>query len=134
MTPTPPLLDIDHIHVFVADRARAQDWYARVLGLVPVAELASWAADGGPLTLGNPQGTIHLALFERPPQPCRSTIALSVTANAFVEWRQHLAAALGRELEPVDHQLSWSIYFADPDGNPYEITCYEYEALKAALG
>lgn len=85
MNPTPPLLDVDHTHVFVGDRACAQDWYARVLGLAPVAELASWAADSGPLTLGNPQGTIHLALLERPPQSCRSTVALSVTVNAFVE-------------------------------------------------
>ena len=25
------------------------------------------------------------------------------------------------------------MYFADPDGNPYEITCYDYAALAPAL-
>jgi catechol-2,3-dioxygenase len=33
-----------------------------------------------------------------------------------------------------DHDLSVSLYFHDPDGNPFEITTYEYQAVKAALG
>ena len=73
------------------------------------------------------------ALFERPRQACRSTIALRVDAAAFLAWRSHLAAALLRGAEPQDHALSWSMYFADPDGNPYEITCYDYAALAPAL-
>jgi sugar lactone lactonase YvrE len=32
-----------------------------------------------------------------------------------------------------DHQVSWSLYFSDPDGNPYEITSYEYGELPAQL-
>lgn len=35
----PTLEDFDHVHVFVADRQAAVDWYARVLGLRQVAEL-----------------------------------------------------------------------------------------------
>ncbi len=30
---------IDHVHVEVADRDRAADWYARVLGVTRAAEL-----------------------------------------------------------------------------------------------
>lgn len=131
MTPTPTLQHFDHVHVFVADRARAVDWYQRVMGLAPVAALASWAVDGGPLTLGNASGSIHLALFERPAQPCRSTIALAVGAAEFHAWRTHLTGALGRDVAVEDHTLSWSLYFTDPDGNPYEITCYDIAALRA---
>lgn len=130
----PPALErIDHVHVFVADRAAAQAWYARALGLQPVADLAFWAADGGPLTLADPAGALYVALFERPAQPCRSTIALAVTAEAFVDWQQHLSALLQRDVKAVDHEVSWSLYFSDPDGNPWELTCYEHAALAARL-
>jgi len=129
----PPLEGIDHIHVFVTDRAAAEVWYARVLGFSRVPSLAEWAADGGPLTLADAAGRIHLALFERGAQACRSTIALGVSAPAFMAWRKHLAAALGKAPLTEDHQLSWSMYFADPDGNPYEITSYEYDTVGALL-
>ncbi|MCE9658453.1 MAG: VOC family protein [Burkholderiales bacterium] len=125
----PELDRIDHIHVFVADRAAAERWYGRVLGLSRLAPLEFWAADGGPLTLGNASGSIHLALFERPAAKCRSTIALGTSAEGLLAWRRHLAAALGKTVELVDHQVSWSIYFEDPDGNPFEVTTYDHAAL-----
>jgi GNAT superfamily N-acetyltransferase/catechol 2,3-dioxygenase-like lactoylglutathione lyase family enzyme len=128
-----PALDaIDHIHVYVADREAAQRWYADVLGLSPVAQLQSWAATG-PLTIGNASGSVHLALFQRAPQPCRSVVAFSATASEFLAWLAHLANKLGKPVEPVDHQLAWSLYFTDPDGNPFEITTYEYDAVRARL-
>ncbi len=133
-TDNAPALDgIDHVHVFVTDRAAAEGWYARVLGLSRVTRLAGWAADGGPLTLADASGRIHLALFERGAQACRSTIALAVSAQGFMAWRAHLAVALGKPARTEDHQLSWSMYFADPDGNPYEITSYEYDAVGKLL-
>jgi catechol-2,3-dioxygenase len=122
---------IDHIHVFVANRATAEDWYARVLGLSRVPELEFWAPDGGPLTLTDPSGAIHLALFERPPQPCRSTIALATGGAELLAWREHLGRELGKTIELVDHQVSWSLYFSDPDGNPFEITSYDYATVAA---
>lgn len=129
----PDIQAFDHIHVMVSDRPAAEAWYARVLGLKRVPELAVWAADGGPLTLGDASNQIHLALFERPPQACRSTIALRVSAQAFVAWQAHLEAELGMPPELEDHDLSWSLYFSDPDGNPFEITTYEYKETGARL-
>ncbi|MEQ1684182.1 MAG: VOC family protein [Burkholderiaceae bacterium] len=126
---TPSLDRIDHIHVYVADREVAEQWYGDVLGLLRVPELEPWAADGGPLTVANAAGTIHLALFERKPQPTRSTVAFGVTAPEFVAWRRHLVAALDAPAKVDDHQLSWSLYFSDPDGNPFEITTYDYDAV-----
>ena len=122
-------LGIDHVHVYVRDRLTAQQWYQRVLGLQTVAELAVWADDGGPLTLANAEGSVHLALFQRPHQACRSTIALRVTATDLLVWQKHLTQVLQQEIQLVDHALSWSLYFADPDGNPYEVTSYEYQAV-----
>lgn len=129
----PTLERFDHIHVHVCDRAASEEWYARVMGLGRVAELEFWAPNGGPLTIGNASGTIHLALFERPAEKCRSTIALAVTASGLLAWRRHLAQVLGHSVEVVDHEVSWSLYFSDPDGNPYEITSYEYDAFASAL-
>lgn len=128
----PAFQRVDHIHVYVADRAAAEAWYAGVLGFSRIPELEVWA-DGGPLTVTDASGTVHLALFERAPQKCRSVIALAASATEFLAWRSHLAAALKQPIEVVDHQLSWSIYFVDPDGNPYEITTYEYAEVALAL-
>lgn len=123
---------IDHVHVYVANRNKAEQWYADMMGFSRVPELEAWAADG-PLTLGNSSGTVHIALFEAAPQPCRSVIALSVGAAEFVAWRQHLVDKLRQPVEPEDHELSWSLYFADPDGNPWEITCYQHAVVATML-
>lgn len=132
---TPPPLDVvDHLHVHVQDRAAAEAWYREVLGLGRVKALEHWAAGNGPLTLANASGSIHLALFEAPRQPNRSTIALSVGPGAFVAWRSWLGERLGAVPRAVDHGLSWSLYFADPDGNPYEIICNDAPAVTALLG
>jgi catechol 2,3-dioxygenase-like lactoylglutathione lyase family enzyme len=121
----PTLQGIDHVHVFVEDRAAAERWYGSVLGLRRAPELEVWAADGGPLTLQDASGSIHIALFERPAARCRSTIALRVRGEDFGAWRAHLDRLLPGQVTFQDHDLSLSLYFADPDGNPYEITTYD---------
>jgi catechol-2,3-dioxygenase len=121
-------LAFDHVHVFVADRPAAERWYQRVLGLRRSPELEHWAVDGGPLTLQDETGAVHIALFERPHQACRSTIALRVSGPDFARWRDHLMRELPGQVSEEDHGLSVSLYVADPDGNPYEITTYERSA------
>lgn len=132
-TMTPQLKSIDHIHVFVTDRAAAAVWYKDVLGLVPIPELEFWAKDGGPLTVSDVGGKVHVALFESSPATCRSTIALGVGASEFIAWKRHLGEQLQKEVPAEDHEVSWSLYFHDPDGNPYEITTYEHAAVARAL-
>lgn len=112
---------IDHVHVFVRNRPEAEEWYSRVLGFHRVKALESWATPGGPLTLEN--GDAHLALFESDRGPA-STVAFRVPGEKFLQWKRHLE---DRELGPrlADHDLAWSLYFHDPDGNPYEITTYD---------
>jgi catechol-2,3-dioxygenase len=130
----PSLERIDHIHVTVQDRAAAVAWYAKVLAFTPVAELSMWATDNGPLTIGNASGSIHLALFERAEVRNIGTIAYAVSAAEFLSWQTHLSAMLAREIKAVDHAVSWSLYFSDPDGNPFEITTYDYATLVPRLG
>src|ERR1700748_546742 len=131
--PMIPAFDrIDHIHLYATDRNNAEQWYADVMGFKRVPELESWA-DGGPLTLSNSSGTVHIALFEAPAQPCRSVIALSVGAEEFVAWRRHLVDMLKQPGEPESPQLAWSLYFADPDGTPWEITTYQHAIVATLL-
>lgn len=120
----PALLMIDHVHISVKNRNQAELWYKDVLGFERVAEFDSWATDKGPLTLGNAQGNIHLALFESA-NIQNTVIAFSVTAENFFAWIEHLKDK-GIATNIIDHDLSWSIYFRDPDGNPFEVTTYDY--------
>ena len=129
----PSVRSVDHIHVFVADRVAAEKWYERVLGFTRIQKLEFWAVDGGPLTIQNREGTVHLALFERPAENCRSTVALDVGAFEFLAWKAHLTQVLQKAPTIEDHELSVSLCFRDPDRNPYEITTCEYESTKGAL-
>ncbi|AXE33529.1 VOC family protein [Chromobacterium phragmitis] len=130
---TPDIQGVDHIHVYARDRAAAEAWYRRVLGLVRVPELAFWSPGRGPLTLANAAGTLKLALFERADDAAGSVIALGVDAAGFLRWREHLGVELGKCPDAVDHDVSWSMYFTDPDGNGYEITSYDYAELAKSL-
>ena len=122
------LEQIDHVHIYVSDRQKAEAWYRTVLGLVRVPALAFWAEDGGPLVLENKTGTIHLALFESL-KSHRTTVAFRVNATVFGQFIRHLKTH-SIEVEPVDHSLCWSIYFEDPYNNPFEITTYDYALFK----
>lgn len=130
---TPSFDAIDHLHVHVTDRPAAEAWYERVLGLRRLPAFEHWAQGGGPLTLSDAAGQLHLALFERPPQGGMPTIALRVSAAGLLDWRAHLRRELGQAPALVEHGESRSIYFADPDGNGLEITSYEHEGDGPAL-
>ena len=83
--------------------------------------------------LKNRSGTIMLALFERRAEPCGSTVAFRVGAEAFLAWKDHLTRVLDRPPTLSDHDVAWSLYFADPDGNPFEITSYDHATLAPVL-
>src|SRR6476619_1516110 len=108
------LKSIDHVHVYTPDRARAETWYNQVLGLRQDSEFQHWGTREGPLFLTNSDRSVFIALFERPLQQTRSTIAFRVDGQDFPAWRAHLRQALGK-IEEVDHSGSWSLYFSDPD-------------------
>jgi adenosine deaminase len=103
-----------------------------VLGLHRLEALAHWATPQGPLTLGDPAQQLHIALFQRNECANHNTIALRVSAKGFQAWQNHLDEVLTAKAQLVNHGGdAASLYFDDPDGNPYEITCYEMDALQA---
>jgi len=125
----PKLKNIDHIHIFVTDRQEALKWYRTVLGLKPVKNLLFWAKTG-PLTIGNEEGSIHIALFKGEPKENRSVVAFNTSGKEFINWHKKTNDVADGNIEVVDHSVSFSIYFEDPYGNPYEITSYDYEILE----
>jgi catechol 2,3-dioxygenase len=127
----PNLSGIDHVHVYVRSWQEAEPWYQSVLGFKRLEAFMSWAVDGGPLTLEDASGKVHLALFESD-QPPTSTIAFGASGEEFLAWRAHLQEQ-GLELRLADHSLAWSLYFSDPFGNYHEITTYEHDLVRRQL-
>ena len=129
---TPQLTGIDHIHVYVSSWSAAEHWYRNVLGLNRVEALMDWAVPGGPLTLEDPAGSVHLALFERPDHTGSSAIAFGAEGEQWLAWKAHLEEQ-GLKLRVSDHDLAFSMYFKDPDNNLHEITTYDHEYVRERL-
>jgi len=129
---TPKLNGIDHVHVYVANWGEAEDWYETVLGFKRVEALMAWAVKDGPLTLENPEGNIHLALFEKDSHPDTSVIAFGASGEEFMAWKAHLEGH-DLELRLADHKLAYSMYFSDLWGNLYEITTNERDHVAEQL-
>jgi len=127
------LKKVDHLHVCVQDREAAASWYEKVLGFTPIERLKLWATQSGPLTVSDSEENIFLALFQRDKQPQenRATLAMAVDAEDFLAWEKHLKKVANAELKVYDLSLAWSVFIKDPDGNPYEITSYDYDFLAA---
>ena len=88
-----------------------------------------------------------LALFKGEPQGSRETsglhlVAFRVNASGFVRFLERLAELnlvdhRGRIVTPrlaVDHDQAFSIYFCDPYGHRLEVTTYDHEETRRALG
>lgn len=137
---------IDHVELYVPDQREAAAWYRQVFGLEVLHDYEHWAANG-PLMISADGGATKLALFQGdPPGFTRhrgfQRVAFNVDGPGFLQFLQRLDRSPvfdhdGRQvhtLDAVDHDLSFSVYFCDPYGNRYEITTYDYEQVKKALG
>ena len=129
----PKLERFDHIHLYVANREAAADWYEKHLGFKINAKLAFWAENpDGPLTVDDPTGLIHLALFQRDNLVPSTGIAFGARGEEFLKWKSYLEQK-DLLLRCTDHKVAWSVYFNDLDGNMHEITTYEYDFVTDRL-
>ena len=138
---------IDHIELFVPDRYAAARWYEEIFGLEVVREVEYWANDPhGPLMISSDGGNTKLALFEGKARGTCETaghqrVAFRVDGQGFLSFldraKEHSVFAEDgkpqKSLEVIDHDSAFSVYFCDPYGNRYEVTCYDYEFLKSKM-
>lgn len=129
---TPKLTGVDHLHVDVGSWSEAEHWYESVLNFKRVDALMGWAVKNGPLTIENPESTIHLALFESDEPISTNVVAFGASGEEFLNWKTHLENH-GLKLRVTDHKQAYSMYFSDPWKNGLEITTYERDYVAGKL-
>ena len=121
---------IDHVELLVPDITKTEAWYKKVLGLKRVH---AWKPE--PVMIG--AGETKLALFTssrpkgkaRPKTKAGHRVSYGYLRVAFLtstkgfERAQRRLKKLGIPFRgPIDHDLTFSIYFQDLNGLPLEIT------------
>jgi catechol 2,3-dioxygenase len=118
---------LGHVVVRVKDRARAEKFYNGVLGLPICARF-----DEGPMkmaffTLGNHHDFAVMQVSGEGTNQSESAVGLDHVAfkigKSLDELREAKATleAAGITSNPVDHEVTKSLYFKDPDGNGVEL-------------
>jgi catechol 2,3-dioxygenase len=115
---------IGHAHLKVRDLPQAIDFYCRFLNL----EVTEVVANQYAFLTG---GALHheIALQNvgpgAPQPPARGTglyhVAFEVPDRRSLAQAYKALSEAGVRVAPVDHRISWAIYFEDPDGNGLEI-------------
>jgi catechol-2,3-dioxygenase len=118
---------LGHVVLKVRDAARSRDFYVRTLGL----KVAHENLERGAVFLSFGKEHHELALFQLasgdPPEASRPGMHhMAWQLGSFEELREayHELKAMGFEVEStVEHNVTRSVYFPDPDGNRVELYC-----------
>jgi catechol 2,3-dioxygenase len=118
---------LGHIVLKVRDAARSRDFYTRALGL----KVAHEDLERGTVFLSFGREHHDLALFQlasgEPPEATRPGMHhMAWRLGSFEELRAayHELRAIGVPVEDtVEHNVTRSVYFPDPDGNRLELYC-----------
>ncbi|MFQ6553545.1 VOC family protein [Aestuariibius insulae] len=134
---------LDHVHLYVTDRAAALRWYKRVLGLAVYGAGHDDVAEDHPVFLAPGTGGAHcLSLFVGPrPDGGDRTVAFHASGRAFVQFAKALPSALlkGRDGTALtagrhhDYGAALTFNFLDPAGNQLELVTYDVDEARAGL-
>jgi catechol 2,3-dioxygenase len=125
--PSVPIWGVRHIAFRVRDIEAARAWYSDVLGMEVEDEFPGQAI----FVRFGPYYHHDLAIFQADKAaelPAENAVGLAHIAllvdslEGVRQWYHHLKAK-GVEVRSSDHGVTRSIYFTDPDGNPFEIYC-----------
>ncbi|GGC12972.1 hypothetical protein GCM10011494_34820 [Novosphingobium endophyticum] len=121
----PPSLRFSHVGLFCTRLEPLVDFYTRHMGFVitdrgrlPHAELCFLSRDPAEhhqlvLVTGRPEGLADRILNQ-----------ISFRVDSLAELKAFYAALpldLVSDIDPVNHGISWSLYFRDPEGNRLEV-------------
>jgi catechol 2,3-dioxygenase len=114
---------LGHVVLRVTDCARAEQFYNGVLGLPVCARLEENGMRMSFFTLGNHHDFAVMEVSGEGSSRAESAVGLHHVAfkigdnlDELRDAKTKLEAA-GIALRPVDHEVTKSLYFADPDGN-----------------
>ena len=128
-----PVSQHDHFALSVTDLDRSAAWYQDILGLEPKHVDVWWSETARFFGCGEAM----VALFLRKPSdafdsegiPPSNHQAFRVSEADYLAFKRDLPGQ-GVSFREMEHVISQSIYFQDPDGYWIEITTYENTAGK----
>jgi len=115
---------LGHAHIFVRDVEKSKEFYSEMLGLrVTESEHGRWAF----LSSGDAHHELALSqVGADAPGPVDGGVGLfhlgfdAADKSDFARIIQRLLDH-NVDIDPVDHRISWGVYFSDPDGNRLEV-------------
>jgi catechol 2,3-dioxygenase len=118
---------LGHVVVRVTDRERAERFYGGVLGLPLCARYDEHGFKMAFFTLGNHHDFAVMEVTGEGSSRSETAVGLhhvafniGTTLDQLREAKAKLDAA-GITTTPIDHEVTKSLYFADPDGNGVEV-------------
>jgi catechol 2,3-dioxygenase len=118
---------LGHVVLRVTDRARAERFYNGVLGLPVCARFDQDGVRMAFFTLGNHHDFAVMEVSGEGGAPAQTAVGLDHIAfnigSSLAELREAKAMleASGLAVTPIDHEVTKSLYFQDPDGNGVEV-------------
>ena len=116
---------LGHVVIKVCNLEKAEAFYQGILGMPVIAR--SSEASMSFFSLGNHHDFALMALGDSAEKPSPKSTGLAHVAfkigndlDTLREAQAHLTNA-GIQAAPVDHEVTQSLYFADPDGNQVEL-------------
>ena len=115
---------LGHVVIKVRSRERAEKFYSEILGIPMVARFDPGMAF---FSLGNHHDFAVVEVGDDAEPPPAKALGLAHVAFKIGESIEELREAKahlkshGIEVKPIDHEVTQSLYFEDPDGNPLEI-------------
>ena len=117
-------MKIGHVHLKIRDLQESVDFYQKYLGMKVTEQISRTFVF---MTAGEMHHELALQEVGRTAvSPRRHDVGLYHVAfevpdqKAFNETYQKLKEG-GVNVYPVDHRISWALYFSDPDGNGIEV-------------